>query len=146
MGNWAYTVFLHTQFAYKYTEPYLEIVRYITAKPPFGRRQEAKIKFINFTVQKHLIKRNTAKVRWRLWNNQSISHFLSNGVLKNSLYFYIALRICIIGGSKLNFFGISMGIKRRMLVICKKYFFYFCKMFHNAQFFAFAFKVCKKCY
>ncbi len=41
-----------------------------------------------------MIRRNTAKVKRRLWNNQSISHFLSNGTLKKSLYFYIAWRIC----------------------------------------------------
>jgi hypothetical protein len=39
-----------------------------------------------------------------------------------------------------------MGIKRRMIDIGKKITFTFCKMFENVHFFAFAFKVCKKCY
>jgi hypothetical protein len=33
-----------------------------------------------------------------------------------------------------------------MIDISKKITFTFCKMFENVQFFAFAFKVCKKCY
>jgi hypothetical protein len=49
------------------------------------------------------------------------------------------------------FFGMSVGIKRRMIAIGKKYVFTFCKMFENVQvpypvlFFAFTFKVHRKC-
>jgi hypothetical protein len=41
----------------------------------------------------------------------------------------------------------NLGIKRRRIYLEKNTYFAFCKMFvKNAQFFAFAFKVCKECY
>jgi hypothetical protein len=46
-----------------------------------------------------------------------------------------------------NFFGISIGIKWRMIAIGKKITFYFLQnVWKCTVFFAFAFKVCKKCY
>jgi hypothetical protein len=46
-----------------------------------------------------------------------------------------------------TFFGISIGIKRRIIDNSKKITFYFFKNVGKCTvFFAFAFKVCKKCY
>ncbi len=46
-----------------------------------------------------------------------------------------------------TFFGISIGIKRRLIDIAKKITFYFLQnVWKCTVFFAFAFKVCKKCY
>ncbi len=46
-----------------------------------------------------------------------------------------------------TFFGISIGIKRRLINIAKKITFYFLEnVWKCTVFFAFAFKVCKKCY
>ncbi len=46
-----------------------------------------------------------------------------------------------------TFFGISIGIKRRLIDIAKKITFYFLQnVWKCTVFFAYAFKVCKKCY
>ncbi len=150
-GQWAVghvQLFLYTQYIAGTNILNLTWKYSIISKPPCWQSKVANIKFIDFTVHKHLIKINTAKVRRRLWNNQSISHFLGNGVLKNSLHFYIALRIYTKGGFTIfYFFGISIGITQRMIDISKEITFYGlknvwkCTVFSHLQF-----KVCKKCY
>ncbi len=46
----------------------------------------------------------------------------------------------------LYFFGISLGIKWRMIDVGKTKFLLFAKCFKGYSFFPFAFLVCKKCY
>jgi hypothetical protein len=67
-------------------------------------------------------------------------------------YFYcfgegISAMGCVytLGGFNFIFWGISLGIKRRMTEIRKNYFLLFAKYLKRYSFFAFAFKVCKKC-